>query len=364
MTNIISLKNFTKHLTLANIITGIIIYAIFFIIRSYILSDMFYLIRLTILDNMPLNFYVDKDLASGILAIICRFSLKGFVEAFLEVYGPQKLSIDNGTFAMKGDKIEGLNTASGDNNTSTGDSNTTATTGESKNTSGDGKVISDDSKATLEDNNITSVDNKTKQKILNNLYTETIQGEFKQFELLMSKTAKSLEDRNTMYNRGNISLNEPEVPTLLVMMIQDQTRFLNTSIIMRMEWIQVILPGLPEQIKADIKAGLSEIAHTINKLQSDNTSNIEKVRSIKDEKQQVKEFFDLTNAYRNKVRKEIIKYETLVHDGYKNHDPELYKTKEFKQLINKDVPKIIKKVVDQDSYLKSKISEIINAAKK
>lgn len=235
MTNIISLKNFTKHLTLANIITGIIIYAIFFIIRSYILSDMFYLIRLTILDNMPLNFYVDKDLASGILAIICRFSLKGFVEAFLEVYGPQKLSIDNGTFAMKGDKIEGLNTASGDNNTSTGDSNTTATTGESKITSGDGKVISDDSKATLEDNNITSVDNKTKQKILNNLYTETIQGEFKQFELLMSKTAKSLEDRNTMYNRGNISLNEPEVPTLLVMMIQDQTRFLNTSIIMRME---------------------------------------------------------------------------------------------------------------------------------
>jgi len=357
--NLISLKNFTKHLTLANIVTGILIYIIFFIIRSYILSDIYYVIHLTFLDNMPLKFYIDKDLASGILAIICRFSLKGFVEAFLEVYGPPKLSIDNGTFAMNEDNIEGLNTTSGDNNTTTG------VQSKSKNISGDNKEVNTgDSKTTLEDNNITSVDNKTKQKILNTLYTETIQGEFKQFELLMSKTAKSLEDRNTMYNRGNISLNEPEVPTLLVMMIQDQTRFLNTTVIMRMEWIQVILPGLPEHVKADIKVGLSEIAHTINKLQADNTSNIEKVRSIKDEKQQVKEFFDLTNAYRNKVRKEIIKYETLVHNGYKNNDPELYKTKEFKQLINKDVPQIIKKVVDQDSYLKSKISEIINAAKK
>jgi hypothetical protein len=38
--------------------------------------------------------------------------------------------------------------------------------------------------------------------------------------------------------------------------------------------------------------------------------------------------------------------------------------KGFKQLMNIDAPKVIKEVVDQDSYLKSKISEIINAKKK
>jgi hypothetical protein len=37
--------------------------------------------------------------------------------------------------------------------------------------------------------------------------------------------------------------------------------------------------------------------------------------------------------------------------------------KEFKQLINIDVPKAIKEVVDEDSDLKSKISDIINEKK-
>jgi hypothetical protein len=42
----------------------------------------------------------------------------------------------------------------------------------------------------------------------------------------------------------------------------------------------------------------------------------------------------------------------------------LAKSKEFKDLFNKDVPQTIKGVVDQDGYLRSKISEIINAKKK
>jgi hypothetical protein len=52
------------------------------------------------------------------------------------------------------------------------------------------------------------------------------------------------------------------------------------------------------------------------------------------------------------------------HDGFKKNLPDLYKLKEFKQLVNIDAPKVIKEVVDEDGYLKSKISEIINAKKK
>jgi hypothetical protein len=51
------------------------------------------------------------------------------------------------------------------------------------------------------------------------------------------------------------------------------------------------------------------------------------------------------------------------HDGFKKNLPDLYKMKEFKQLINIDAPKAIKEVVDEDSYLKTKISQIINAKK-
>jgi len=43
---------------------------------------------------------------------------------------------------------------------------------------------------------------------------------------------------------------------------------------------------------------------------------------------------------------------------------DIYKLKEFKQLVNVEGPKSIKEVVDEDGYLKKKISEIINANNK
>lgn len=103
---------------------------------------------------------------------------------------------------------------------------------------------------------------------------------------------------------------------------------------------------------------------TIFSLKEEHTNSIAKIAKIKEEKQQVKEYFDLFNGYRNKVKKEITKLETLSRDGFRKHLPDLYKLKEFKQIVNIDAPKAIKEVVDQDGYLKSKISEIINAKNK
>lgn len=103
---------------------------------------------------------------------------------------------------------------------------------------------------------------------------------------------------------------------------------------------------------------------SIYSTQSLNKEKIQYVRSILDEKQQVKEFFNIFNSYRNKVSKDINKLEHVTHEGFRINMPDLYKTKEFKQLINIDSPKVIKKVVDEDNYLKKKISEIINEKKK
>jgi hypothetical protein len=40
---------------------------------------------------------------------------------------------------------------------------------------------------------------------------------------------------------------------------------------------------------------------------------------------------------------------------------EIYKIKDFRQLVNTEVPKTVKEVVDQDSYLKKRIGEIIKS---
>ena len=201
---------------------------------------------------------------------------------------------------------------------------------------------------------------KIHQKVIDSIYTDEIKKEYSKFIHEMNKIAKSLKDRQEMLDKGTITMDNPEVVKILLMMLQDQSQFFDGSILHRIELIKVTLPSLPSHIKTD----LSLIEKQIHEIHDNKTKFIDKVRNIKDEKQQIKVFFDDFNAYRNKVRKEIIKYETISHNGFKNNLSDLYKLKEFKQLVNVEAPKSIKEVVDQDSYLKTKISEIINARKK
>lgn len=278
-----------------------------------------------ILENISFDFYIYKDLFLGILAVISRFSLKGFVEDLLEILLKPKLTIGDVSYTHSMNTNPSINKEEGSG----------------KSTGG--------------------IDNrKLEQKVIDSIFTDSIKLEFKKFEEDMGKMAKSLKDRRMVYDDGKLTLDNPEVPNLLIMMLQDQTQFLNASLLKRIEWLRVTRPSLPLVVRED----LTLIEKNIYLLQGKMRESLEKIPKIKDEKQQVKEFFDLINAYRNKVRKEIIKLETVSHDGFKNNLPDLYKMKEFKQLINIDAPKVIKEVVDEDSYLKTKISEIINAKNK
>lgn len=320
----ISLTSFIKHLTLANIITGLVIFIIFFLLRNFIFIELYYKIIVTFLEDISFEFNVNKYLLLGIWAVISRFSLKGFIEDLLEVFSPQKLVIGH----------EKLPLFMNQDPLSEGKKGLKQSTG-------------------LVNNKI------SEQKIMDLTFTDLIRVEFDKFKSDMAKYSKSLQDRHHMFDRGKLTMDHTEVPGLLVMMLQDQTQFFNASILTRMEWTKVTQPTLP----SDVKVKMSLYAENIYKLQNDHTKNIDKIRQINDDKQQVKEFFDLLNAYRNNVKKEIVKLETVSRDGFRENLPDLYKLKEFKQLINVDAPKVIKDVVDQDGYLKSKLSEIINAKK-
>jgi hypothetical protein len=323
----IGLNSFNKHLILTNIINGIVICLAFFYIRNFIFPEPYIEAIFSLLDSNPSMFIINKDLFSGILAVITRLSLKGFVEDFLELFIQPKLTI--------------------------GDISSTSTL--FMNTDEPAKLGGESGKST-EQTDRTDLE----QKVIDSIFTESIKLEFIKFQEEMSKLAKSLKDRGMLYEDNQITMDDPEIPKVLVMMLQDQTQFLNGSILKRMGWLNVIKPSLSLVVREE----LSLIEKNIYGLQANFAQNINKIRAINNETQQVKEFFDLLNAYRNKVIKEIVKLETVSHNGFKKNLPDLYKLKEFKQLINIDAPKAIKEVVDQDSYLKSKISEIINAKKK
>ena len=74
------------------------------------------------------------------------------------------------------------------------------------------------------------------------------------------------------------------------------------------------------------------------------------------------EFFNLTNAFRNAANKELNGMESIIHENIRR-DP-LYKNSNLKQSVNLDYPKSKKAFSDQDSLLKKRMSEILNAPKK
>ena len=320
----VGFSSFNKHLILTNIVTAMFIFILFFWLRNCVFTQAYFIGTLSVLENYSWNFSVNRDFFLGILAVISRLSLKGFVEEFLELFSVPRLTI--------GGPITTL----------------------SMNMDNSGAEGSDPKKPYR-----IIPENKIDAEYADFLLIKHLKTEFKLFQEDMDKLAEGLNKRRMHYKDDKFTLDSSGMSNILVMMLQDQTTFLNVSIRRRVAWLNILKPNLPLASKEEF----SKIAKEVSLLHEDFTNNISNIGKIKDEKQQVKEYFNLVNGYRNKVRKELVRLEGVTHEGLRNM-PNLYKEKEFKQLINVDVPKVIKKVVDEDSYLKQKISEIINAKKK
>lgn len=316
----IGIKSFVKHLTLPNILSGFFTFIVVLWLRNYIFIDAYYLLNITFLEDITIKFEINRDIFLGIFAIISRFSLRGFLEDLLEDFLPQKLLIADGSSPLFMNQDEPSDVQGG---------------------------LSEASKA------------KIGQRWIDETYTNSITAEFQKFQTEMAKIAELLNKRCTMLDKAAFRLDETAVPELLKSILENQTRYLNDSVERRIKWVNVARPSLPN----DVKEELSTINANISSIYREFRQNIQKIPSIKDEQQQVKEYFNLLNAYRNKVSRQVIKLETVSHEGFRKNSPDLYKLKEFKQLVNKDAPKAIKQVVDQDGHLKSIISEIINAKK-
>src|ERR1700712_2437163 len=193
----ISLSSMKKHLSLANILTGIGIFIAFFILRNYIFPEVYYITKISFLDGISFDFYINKDFFLGILAVIGRFSLKGLIEEVLEVFLPNKILAGDGQIPLfvKQDNIS----------------------------SGKGG------------SNQTPVINKEGQKIIDSILTESIRPEFDKFKSDMGKYAKRLEARQVLFDKGDLTMHDEGVSNMLILILQDQTQYFNASIMARLE---------------------------------------------------------------------------------------------------------------------------------
>jgi hypothetical protein len=77
--------------------------------------------------------------------------------------------------------------------------------------------------------------NIREQRVIDGIFTDTIRLEFDKFKGDMAKIAESLKKRHIMFNQGKVTMDDPEATKILVMMLQDQTQFLNASILKRID---------------------------------------------------------------------------------------------------------------------------------
>nr|AYE67612.1 hypothetical protein [Annulohypoxylon stygium]AYE67640.1 hypothetical protein [Annulohypoxylon stygium] len=92
-------------------------------------------------------------------------------------------------------------------------------------------------------------------------------------------------------------------------------------------------------------------------------TKVEKLSEGGDLANSLKQFYNLTNAYRNAANKEINTIEWTIHESIRRTHP-LYKSSELKQTVNIDYPKFKKNFSDEDQKLRKRFSELLNAPKK
>jgi len=198
-------------------------------------------------------------------------------------------------------------------------------------------------------------------KIEDIFYVDSITKEYNNFKEELSKVVKGLKERLDLLekNLDLIATNKVSSEKVVSGMLEDQLMSYNGVSISRIRVGKINFPSLPLDVKNELLAIEKEFIELNRKVVSD----INKINKgyWRDDMKNIKIFFDTMNAYRNKSNKIISKFDRILHESIKTHMAEIYKIKDFRQLVNTEVPKTVKEVVDQDSYLKKRIGEIIKS---
>ena len=149
---------------------------------------------------------------------------------------------------------------------------------------------------------------------------------------------------------------------VFVRLLQDQADMVNKWFINRMTWIETVSSNIGMSA-----ATINEINDIHAKVRDKQNEYLEKVSALSDKEgrgveKHTKEFFALSNGFRNDVNKLLNKVDNIMHDGIRRSY--LYKDPEVKKIFNQYYPEFKKAFAEEDAKLRKKCSEFINSKKK
>jgi hypothetical protein len=158
-----------------------------------------------------------------------------------------------------------------------------------------------------------------------------------------------------------LTLGSKEIPGQLTFfnVLDYQAKYLHHHVIKRKVWFQLFTDNIINS--ANDKLAFERLNSKLNDLFDDYFIEVEKLSSKTDVEVALKEFFNRTNGVRNAAYKELNAFEKNLDAKLKTEF--IYANKEFKHIYNIEYPAVKKRYVDKDSYLRKKVSEVLNAPK-
>jgi hypothetical protein len=158
------------------------------------------------------------------------------------------------------------------------------------------------------------------------------------------------------FSINNIPENHPQINEAAVMdhmtkILQNHYRLITGSFDIRGQ----LLDNLRYCLNDEDRNKYEEITKRISKTQEEYLNSLIEMKQ-REVKNQLRVVFDLTNKYRNSVKKDFTAQEDIIRKCIK---PVLSEKKELKKMINVDYPKSLKLLHNEEELLRKRIAELL-----
>lgn len=327
-------NNILKHISFANVLTGITIFFIFYIIRTYVIPSEWFFIKITLLEDTFIKFKVYKDLLLGVMAVISRLFVLGFWQEVIKAISPENLPFDS--LVEKPSSFHSLDLPF--NSMDKGQNPEAGSSFEGK-----GETAG-------------STNQEAPDPIMVSVLADLIQKDTKQVNKALLDWGKELKSYNDSLPLDQLKLT-PQTEEPLLSLLRSQSTIFTRCVKNRMVW--VLSRGV--NMLAENEVQIKEIHSNLVEIQAKYHSSIDRISKLENKNTQVKELYANLNQYRNQAIKELNKAETIVLADIRTSP--LSKYPELKKVLNAEFTQAKKEFNNQDGYLKMKVGQILNAKK-
>jgi len=326
-------NNIKKHVSYSNILTGLTIFFIFYIIRTFIIFNESFFIEIILLENITLKFKIYKDFFLGILVVLSRLLVLGFWQEVLRAFFSEKLPLDTPVFEKQPDFSNPTYHAM--------DKGKSPEEGFSKEESvSKGKSTSEENPDPIMVSTLAHFVKEDTQELN---------------KAILSWAAQLKGHADLPFDKIKLT-SEAEEP--LLTLLRKQSNILTQCVRNRMTWVESRSVNTLGHNQEKIK----EIYLKLVEIQDNYLSKVKKISTLESKTVQLKEFYATLNEYRNLSLKELNKADYIVL--YDIRKSALSKDSGLKKVLNAEYTEAKKEFNSRDGYLRMKVGEILQAKKK